>query len=104
FLQWVDHGSIAHVGGTSWKTPETKELIECYVDQRFLEFVHDDVVRRRYARRFRPWRSAAEVRASMPMTPQAYAWLEQVDGIVDRIVRALGERGAPAAAALHARH
>ncbi|MGE5090392.1 MAG: hypothetical protein ACM3QY_14795, partial [Candidatus Levyibacteriota bacterium] len=39
FLQWVDHGSIAHVGGTSWKTPETKELIECYVDQRFLEFV-----------------------------------------------------------------
>ena len=104
FLQWVDHSSIAHLGGTSWKTPETKELIECYVDWRFLELMHDDVVRRRYAHRFRPFRSAAQVRAAIPMTPEAYARVALVDEIVDRLTRALAQRGPAAGAALRSPH
>jgi len=104
FLQWVDDRSIAHLGGTSWKTPETKELIECYVDWRFLELVHDDVVRRRYAHRFRPFGPAAQVRAAIPMTPEAYARVAWVDEIVDRLTRALGERGPASGAALRSPH
>ena len=104
FLQWVDDSSIAHLGGTSWKTPETKELVECYVDWRFLELVDDDVVRRRYAPRFRPFRSAAQVRAAMPMTPDVYARVAWIDDIVDRLTRALAQRGPAAGAAPHAAH
>lgn len=104
FLQWVDDDSIAHLGGTSWKTLETKELIDCYVDWRFLELVHDDVVRRRYAHRFRPFESAAQVRAAIPMTPEAYARVAWVDEIVDRLTRAPGAHGPASGAALRPPH
>lgn len=104
FLQWVDDSSIAHLGGTSWKTPQTKERVECYVDWRFLELAHDDVVRRRYARRFRPFRSAAQLRAAMPMAPDVYARVLWLDGIVERLTRALAQRGPASGAALHAPH
>lgn len=85
FLQRVNGDSIAHLGGTSWKTSETKDLIECYLDWRFLELVGDDGLRRRYARRFRPFRSAAQVRASMPMTPEAHAMTTRIDDLVGRV-------------------
>jgi hypothetical protein len=85
FLQHVDQRAIAHVGGTSWKTAETKELIDCYIDWRFLEIARDEQLRRRYARRLRPFRSADAVRAAIPMTPEAFARLAAVDGVVDRL-------------------
>ncbi len=104
FLQWVDDSSIAHIGGTSWKTAETKELVECYADWRFLELAHDDILRRRYARRFRPFRSAAQVRAAMPMAPDVYARVAWFDGVVERLTRALGERGPTSGRVLDTAH
>lgn len=89
FLQPVGQDAIAHVGGTSWKTGVTKELIDCYIDWRFLELTHDERLRRRYARRLRPFRSSADVRAAIPMTPKAFAKVAAVDRVVDRL-RATG--------------
>jgi hypothetical protein len=85
FLQHVDRHAIAHVGGTSWRTRETEALIDCYIDWRFLELVRDEPLRHRYARRLRPFTSAAEVRAAIPMTPDAFARLTMVDRVVDRL-------------------
>ena len=84
FLHGADERAIAHIGGTSWQTRATKELVECYVDWRFLEMA-DDEVRRRYARRFRPFDSAAQVRAAIPMTPEAFAKIAWADALVDRL-------------------
>lgn len=41
FLQGFDAQAIAHVGGTSWRTTQTKELIDCYADWRFLDLADD---------------------------------------------------------------
>jgi len=85
FVQGFGKEAIAHVGGTSWKASETKELIDCYVDWRFLDFVDDDELRRRYRHRTRPFRSAAEVRAAIPMTPEAFATVAWIDALIDRL-------------------
>ena len=85
FLQWVDEHAIAHLGGTSWKTPETKELIDCYIDWRFLELSHDPTLLGKYGRRFRPFRSAAEVRSAIPLTPEAFARIAWIDALFDRL-------------------
>ena len=85
FVQGFGKDAIAHVGGTSWKASETKELIDCYADWRFLDFIDDDDVRRRYRYRTRPFQSAADVRAAIPMTPEAFATVAWIDTLVDRL-------------------
>lgn len=90
YLRGVGRDAIAHVGGTSWKTAETKELIDSCTDWRFLDFDDDAELRQRYRRRTRPFRFAADVRAAIAMTLEAFARLALVD---DR-VRRLAERRA----------
>ena len=85
FVQGFDKEAIAHVGGTSWKASETKELIDCYVDWRFLDFVDDDELHRHYRYRTRPFHSAAEVRATIPMTPEAFATVAWIDALIGRL-------------------
>jgi len=87
FVQGFGKEAIAHIGGTSWKASETKELIDCYVDWRFLDFVNDDELRRRYRHRTRPFRSAADVRAAIPMTPEAFATVAWIDTLIDRLAQ-----------------
>lgn len=88
FVQEFGSDAIAHLGGTSWKTTETKELIDCYVDWRFLDLADDDDLRRRYRQRTRPFRSAAGVRASIPMTPEAFARVAWIDALVSKLAAA----------------
>ena len=85
FLQQFDKEAISHVGGTSWKTSETKELVDCYVDWCFLDLEDSPELRRRYRHRTRPFRSAAQVRAAIPMTPDAYAQVAWIDALVARL-------------------
>jgi len=92
FLQGFDARAIAHIGGTSWRTTETKELINCYVDWRFLDLADDEGLHRRYRSRTRPFRSAADVRASIPLTPESFARLAWVDALVGRLAAATGQR------------
>lgn len=100
FLQCADERSITHLGGTSWRTEETKDLIDCYRDWRFLESVDDAQLRRRYARRFRPFRSAIDVRAVMPMTPRNFDLMTRLDELVDRLGAPIARcRPTPAASA-----
>jgi hypothetical protein len=87
FLQRFGRDAIAHVGGTSWKTAETKELIDCYVDWCFLDLDDSAEMRRRYRHRTRPFRSAAEVRAAIPMTPEAFARVAWIDALVARLAK-----------------
>ena len=88
FLQAIDAKSVVHLGGTSWQTNETKELTECYIDWRFLELCNDAEVRAQYAPRFLPFRSSADVRAAIPMTPEAFAKAAWVDDLVARLAAA----------------
>jgi hypothetical protein len=90
FLQRFDSDAVAHLGGTSWKTSETKELIDCYVDWRFLDLAGDDELRRRYGHRTRPFESAAQVRAAIPMTPEAFARVAWIDALVEKLAGTLG--------------
>ena len=99
FLQAIDAKSVVHVGGTSWQTNETKDLVECYIDWRFLEHCDDAEVRTRYAPRFRPFRSGADVRAAIPMTPEAFAKAAWVDELVARLA-AVRRAGASEASVL----
>jgi hypothetical protein len=85
FLQQFDREAISHVGGTSWKTAETKELIDCYVDWCFLDLDDSAELRRRYRHRTQPFRSAARVRAAIPMTPEAFARVAWIDALVARL-------------------
>ena len=85
FLQQFAKEAISHVGGTSWRTTETKELIDCYIDWCFLGLVDSTDLRRRYRSRTRPFRSAAQVRAAIPMTPEAYAQVAWIDALVARL-------------------
>jgi hypothetical protein len=96
FVQSFGKEAIAHLGGTSWKTSETKELLDCYVDWRFLDFVDDEELRRRYRHRTRPFGGAAEVRAAIPMTPEAFATVAWIDALLDRLA-ASPARSAPKA-------
>jgi len=77
--------AISHVGGTSWRTTETKELIDCYIDWCFLDLVDSNDLRRRYRSRTRPFRSPAQVRAAIPMTPEAFAQVAWIDALVARL-------------------
>ena len=85
FVQDFGRDAIAHLGGTSWKASETKELIDCYVDWRFLDLLDDEELRRRYRHRTRPFESAADVRAAIPMTPEAFATVAWIDALIDRL-------------------
>jgi len=85
FLQQFAKEAISHVGGTSGRTTETKELIDCYIDWCFLGLVDSTDLRRRYRSRTRPFRSAAQVRAAIPMTPEAYAQVAWIDALVARL-------------------
>ena len=94
FLQGFDARAIAHIGGTSWRTTETKELINCYADWRFLDLANDAALHRRYRSRTRPFRSAADVRSSIPLTPESFARLAWIDALVDRLAAATVPRPA----------
>jgi len=96
FLQQFDKEAISHVGGTSWKTAETKELVDCYVDWCFLDLDGGAELRRRYRHRTRPFRSATQVRAAIPMTPEAFARVAWIDTLVARLARARAARIAAA--------
>lgn len=104
FLQGFDARAIAHVGGTSWRTTETKELINCYADWRFLDLADDEELHRRYRSRTRPFGSAADVRSSIPLTPETFARLAWIDALVGRLAAATEPRreqssGRPSSAA-----
>ena len=85
FLQGFDARAIAHVGGTSWRTTQTKELINCYADWRFLDLADDEELHRRYRSRTRPFGSAADARSSIPLTPESFARLGWIDALVGRL-------------------
>jgi hypothetical protein len=87
FLQDFGDDAIAHLGGTSWKTTETNELIDCYVEWRFLDLADDDDLRHRYRHRTRPFRCAADVRSAIPMTPEAFARVSWIDALAERLAR-----------------
>ena len=95
FLQDFDADAIAHVGGTSWKTAQTKELLNCYAEWRFLDLAADEDLQRRYRRRTRPFRSAAHVRSLIPNTPEAFARLAWIDALVERLAAARPTGDAP---------
>ena len=92
FLQGFDARAIAHVGGTSWRTTETKALINCYADWRFLDLADDEGLHRRYQSRTRPFRSAADARSSIPLTPESFARLAWIDALVGQLAAATGPR------------
>lgn len=78
-------GAIVHLGGTSSGAPETKDLLDQYLQLRFLELADDRELRARYRRRFRTFRSADDVRARIAMTPAAFARVAAIDGLVERL-------------------
>lgn len=84
FAQAPDE-AIVHVGGTSFGVPETKDLLDRYMQLRFLELADDPLLRKRYRRWLRPFASADVVRARIPMTPAAFARIAAVDRIVERL-------------------
>jgi len=96
FLQGFDSDAVAHLGGTSWKTSETKELIDCYVDWRFLDLADDDELGHRYRHRTRPFESSAQARATIPMTPEAFARVAWIDALVEKLARVLASAADPA--------
>lgn len=77
--------AIVHIGGTSAGVPETKDLLDHYMQLRFLELAGDPLLRRRYRRWFRTFPSADAVRARMPMTPAGFARIAAVDRLVARL-------------------
>jgi hypothetical protein len=93
FLQGFDAEAIAHLGGTSWRTTETNELLNCYAEWRFLDLADDDELRRRYHHRIRPFRSAAHVRSLVPLTPASFARLAWIDGLVAKLAAATEPSG-----------
>jgi hypothetical protein len=89
-VDYVDtpEGAIVHLGGTSSFVANTKTLLDTYMHLRFLDLA-DDEVRTRYAPRFRPFASAADVRARIAMTPAAFASIASVDAVAARIADAI---------------
>ena len=78
-------GAIVHLGGTSSGAPETKDLLDHYLQLRFLELANDRELRVRYRRRFRTFASADDVRARIAMTPAAFARIGAIDALVERL-------------------
>lgn len=60
-------------------------MIDCYIDWCYLDLVDSDDLRRHYRPRTRPFRSAAQVRAAIPMTPEAFAQVAWIDALVARL-------------------
>ncbi len=84
-IETASEEGIWHVGGTSIDTHHSKDLEQIYVGLRFVERIADPAIARRYARLFAPFASAAQVRATLPMTPRTF----QRVSIVDHVVRKL---------------
>jgi hypothetical protein len=78
-------GAIVHLGGTSSGAPETKDLLDHYLQLRFLELANERELRARYRRRFRTFASSDDVRARISMTPAAFARVGAIDGLVERL-------------------
>jgi len=78
-------GGIVHLGGTSSGVPETKGLLDRYMQLRFLELANDSRLKARYRRWFRTFASADAVRARIPMTPAAFARVAAIDALVERL-------------------
>lgn len=85
-------GGMFHLGGTSIGDHLTKGLVELYIHLCFLELAGEPELARRYAPLAAPFRSAGELRARLPDTPEVRRRL----AVLDRLLGCLQARASRA--------